>query len=71
MEDAQAIVLVGTDAGHLAAIAAALGSARAAGVLTMPEGIEAAAKRPELDRAAVVVVDLDARRRARPGRRPS
>jgi pilus assembly protein CpaE len=61
--DAQGIVLVGADAGLLAAVSAALGSARAAGVLTIPEGIEAAAKRPELDKAAVVVVDLEARRR--------
>jgi pilus assembly protein CpaE len=57
------IVLIGADQAFLNAVAASAGTAGAAAVTVIPEGIEQAAKRPEIDAAAVVVVDLDARRR--------
>jgi pilus assembly protein CpaE len=56
------IVLVGADSGFLNAVAASAG-ANAVPVAVIPEGVEQAAKRAEIDTAAVVVVDLDARRR--------
>jgi pilus assembly protein CpaE len=56
------IVLVGADSGFLSAVAASVG-ASSVPVAVIPEGIEQAGKRPEIDTAAVVVVDLDARRR--------
>src|SRR5918912_1417470 len=56
------IVLVGADQSFLGAVAASVG-ANAVPVAVIPEGVEQAAKRAEIDTAAVVVVDLDARRR--------
>ncbi|HEX8663050.1 MAG TPA: response regulator receiver protein [Beijerinckiaceae bacterium] len=56
------IVLIGADQGFLTAVAASVG-ANAVPVVAIPEGVEQAGKRPEIDTAAVVVVDLDARRR--------
>ena len=56
------IVLVGADQAFLGAVAASVG-ANAVPVVVIPEGVEQAGKRPEIDTAAVVVVDLDARRR--------
>jgi pilus assembly protein CpaE len=56
------IVLIGADQGFLGAVAASVG-ANAVPVVAIPEGVEQAAKRAEIDTAAVVVVDLDARRR--------
>src|SRR3954463_10660073 len=58
-----AIVLIGADPALLQQAAAALGSSASVPVAVIAEPIEHAAKRPELDSAAVVVVDLDARRR--------
>src|SRR4051812_4173157 len=58
-----AIVLIGADPALLQQAAAALGSSAGVPVAVIAEPIEHAAKRPELDSAAVVVVDLDARRR--------
>ncbi|HEV2559517.1 MAG TPA: response regulator receiver protein [Microvirga sp.] len=57
------IVLVGPDAGHLNAIAAALTPMTSVKGLVIPESIEQAVRRQELDAAAVVVVDLDSKRR--------
>lgn len=57
------IVLVGPDTGLLNGIAAALGPVRSVQATVIPETIEQAARRPEIDAAAVVVVDLDAKRR--------
>ncbi len=57
------IVLVGPDAGHLSAIAAALTPMTSVKGLVIPESIEQAVRRQELDAAAVVVVDLDSKRR--------
>jgi pilus assembly protein CpaE len=57
------IVLVGPDAGLLNTVAAALGPARSVTALVIAEAIDQAARRPELDAAAVVVVDLDTKRR--------
>jgi pilus assembly protein CpaE len=58
-----AIVLIGADPALLQQAAAALGSSAGVPVAVIAEPIEHAAKRPELDSAAVVVVDLDPRRR--------
>jgi pilus assembly protein CpaE len=57
------IVLIGTDAGLLGAIAASAGASNAATVTVIAETIEQACKRPEIDAAAAVVVDIDPRRR--------
>ena len=57
------IVLVGPDGAFLNAVATALGPVRSLAPSVVAEGIEQAAGRPELQDAAVVVVDLDARRR--------
>jgi len=57
------IVLVGPDSGLLNGIAAALGPVRTVSATVIPETIEQAARRPELEAAAVVVVDLDTKRR--------
>jgi pilus assembly protein CpaE len=57
------IALVGPDAGFLNQIAAALAPVRSVGATVVPEAVELAAKRPEVETAAVVVVDLDPRRR--------
>jgi pilus assembly protein CpaE len=57
------IVLVGPDGAFLNAVATALGPVRSVAAAVVAEGIEQAAGRPELQDAAVVVVDLDARRR--------
>ncbi|HEX8166156.1 MAG TPA: response regulator receiver protein [Beijerinckiaceae bacterium] len=56
------IVLIGADQAFLAAVAASAGAAGTP-VVVIPEGVEQAAKRAEIDTAAVIVVDLDARRR--------
>ena len=57
------IVLVGADATFLNAVAAALGPVRSLSPVMITQNIEQAARRPELDEAAVVVVDLDSKRR--------
>ena len=57
------IVLVGADATFLNAVAAALGPVRSLSPVMITQNIEQAARRPELDDAAVVVVDLDSKRR--------
>jgi pilus assembly protein CpaE len=57
------IVLVGPDAGLLNPVAAAFGPAKSVTALVIAEPIDQAARRPELDAAAVVVVDLDTKRR--------
>lgn len=57
------IVLVGPDAGHLNGIATALGPVKSVSATVIAETIEQAARRPELEAAAVVVVDLDTKRR--------
>jgi pilus assembly protein CpaE len=57
------IVLIGTDAGLLSAVAASAGSSNAAAVTVVAETVEQACKRPEIDTAAAVVVDLDPKRR--------
>jgi Flp pilus assembly CpaE family ATPase len=61
--DTPSIVLVGPDGAFLNAVATALGPVRSVAAAVVAEGIEQAAGRPELQDAAVVVVDLDARRR--------
>ncbi len=61
--DVPAIALVGADTGFLSAVAAALGPVRSVSAVVIPEAIEQAARRPELDAAAVIVVDLDSKRR--------
>jgi pilus assembly protein CpaE len=63
VEQKARIVLIGPDAAFLNAVAATLGPSKTIGVTTIPESIEQAAKRAELDAATIVVVDLDARRR--------
>lgn len=65
IQDANAqasIVLIGTDAALTSAVAASAGS-KACAVTVIAEGIEQAGKRPEIDSAGVVVVDLDPKRR--------
>jgi pilus assembly protein CpaE len=57
------IALVGADANFLNSIAATLGPARSISATVIAESIELSAKRPELDTAAVIVVDLDSKRR--------
>ena len=57
------ILLIGPDAGFLNAVAGAAGGVHAASVTIVPEGVEQAAKRAEIDTAAVIVVDSDPRRR--------
>ena len=63
VEQKTAIVLIGPDAAFLNAVAATLGPSKAISVTVIAESIDQAAKRPELDAATVVVVDLDTRRR--------
>src|SRR5829696_7886246 len=53
------ILLIGPDAGFLNAVAGAAGGVHAASVTIVPEGVEQAAKRAEIDTAAVIVVDSD------------
>lgn len=57
------IALVGADAAFLETIAKALAPVPTLSVTVIPESIEQAARRPELEAAAVVVVDLDSKRR--------
>jgi len=57
------ILLIGPDTGFLNAIAGAAGGIHAASVTIVPESVEQAAKRAEIDTAAVIVVDIDPRRR--------
>jgi pilus assembly protein CpaE len=61
--DMPSIALVGADAAFLDSIAATLAPVRSVSALVIPESIEQAARRPELETAAVVVVDLDSKRR--------
>ena len=60
---APAIALVGTDPAFLNAVAGALASVNTVSAQVVAEPIEQAASRPELDAAAVIVVDLDSKRR--------
>jgi pilus assembly protein CpaE len=57
------IVLVGTDAAFFKQVGAAFGPAKALSLNVVAESIEEAARRPELETAAVIVVDIDAHRR--------
>jgi len=57
------IVLVGTDSAFFKAVGAAFGPAKALSLNVVAETIEEAARRPELEHAAVIVVDIDSRRR--------
>ncbi len=57
-----AIVLIGPDGAFLNSVAAAI-TQNAGAAVVIPEAVEAAARRPEIDGAAAVVVELDARRR--------
>jgi pilus assembly protein CpaE len=57
------IVLIGTDAGLLSAVAASAGASNAATVVVIAETIEQACKRAEIETAAAVVVDIDPKRR--------
>ncbi len=57
------IVLVGTDAAFFKGVGAAFGPAKALSLNVVAESIEEAARRPELETAAVIVVDIDAHRR--------
>jgi pilus assembly protein CpaE len=57
------IVLIGPDAAFLNAVAATLGPSKAIGAAVIPESVEQAIKGADLEDAAVVVVDLDAKRR--------
>ena len=50
------IVLIGTDAGLLSAVAASAGASNAATVVVIAETIEQACKRAEIETAAAVVV---------------
>jgi pilus assembly protein CpaE len=61
--DTPTIALVGPDASLLNGIATTLGPVRSVTATVIAESIEQAARRPELDQAAVVVVDLDIKRR--------
>jgi pilus assembly protein CpaE len=61
--DTPTIVLIGPDAGFLNAIATTLGPVRSVSATVIEESVEIAARRPDLDQAAVIVVDLDPRRR--------
>jgi pilus assembly protein CpaE len=61
--DLPAIVLIGPDAALLNGIGAALAPVRTVRAAVFPESVESAGRRPELDAAAVVVVDLDTKRR--------
>jgi pilus assembly protein CpaE len=58
-----AILLIGTDAAFLKTVEAALSHSRAVAVTAIPEPIETAGKRPELDEAAVLVIAIDSKRR--------
>jgi pilus assembly protein CpaE len=57
------IVLVGTDKAFLDSIATALGPSRSAIVKVIAESVENVGSRPDIDTAAVIVIDLDAKRR--------
>jgi pilus assembly protein CpaE len=57
------IVLIGTDAALLSAVAISADASRACTVTVLAESVEQACKRPEIDNAAAVVVDLDPKRR--------
>jgi len=61
--DLPSIALVGADAAFLNTVAATLGPIRTVTATVIAESIEQSARRPELDAAAVVVVDLDSKRR--------
>jgi pilus assembly protein CpaE len=61
--DTPSIVLVGADAAALNEVAAVLGPVRSVAATVIPESIEQAFRRPELDAASVIVVDLDSKRR--------
>jgi pilus assembly protein CpaE len=58
-----AILLIGPDAAALGEIAGALGPSRAVTFTCLPEPLETAARRPEIEGAAAVVVELDPKRR--------
>jgi pilus assembly protein CpaE len=58
-----AILLVGADAAFLNSVAGALGSSRVVSARVIAESIEQAGSRPELEAAAVIIVDLDVKRR--------
>src|SRR5215210_2761227 len=57
------ILLIGPDAGFLNAVAGAAGGIHAASVTIVPESVEQACKRAEIETAAAVVVDIDPKRR--------
>jgi pilus assembly protein CpaE len=61
--DTPSIVLVGADGSLLNAVATALSPVRSVTATVISESIEQASRRGELDNAAVIVVDLDSRRR--------
>jgi pilus assembly protein CpaE len=58
-----AIIFIGADPAFSKAMAQALGPSSALALTMIPEGIEDAARRPELSDAAVLVVDIDSHRR--------
>jgi CheY-like chemotaxis protein len=60
------IALVGADSPFLNSVAAALGSMRVITPAVLKVPIEQALGRPELDAAAVIVVDIDSKRRGEP-----
>jgi pilus assembly protein CpaE len=57
------IVLIGSEPELIDSIAATLGPVRSVAAVVVHEAIENAVRRPELERASVIVVDLDSRRR--------
>jgi pilus assembly protein CpaE len=61
--DIPTIALVGADTSILDGVAATLAPVRTVSAIVIPEGIEQAARRQDLASAAVIVVDLDSKRR--------
>ena len=59
------IVLIGTDAALLGAVAASAGASNAGAVRVLAEAVDSM-RAPEIDTAAVVVVDIDPEHRRRP-----
>jgi pilus assembly protein CpaE len=57
------ILLIGAETELIDAVAATLGPVRSVTAVVVHEPVESAARRPELEQASVIVVDLDSRRR--------
>ena len=56
------IVLIGSESGLIDSIASTLAPVRSVAAVVIHEAVEHAVRRPELEHASVIVVDLDSRR---------